>query len=403
MGRPSSSDVDVRPRKKHKRNTTSVVDEASELSRPLAGRKRAHRASSTPPPALSPAASPLRARASIPAATTGGPTTTTPSTKAATSEFGNATLQLTFNLPQGHTGPFNVHIDLASLLGLAPPQAATKLPIVAKNLTTVDANSKPFDSAINAFKLFQARGPEAGTGFNSLPAELRNRIYRLLFVGQPFEFQTGKNFARSAAFLRTSKRIHEEGRTVLYGENEFCLQRQHHPRGNFYEADWKEVGYKDVRRFFEMIGPTNISLIRTVKIDFDDGTPSTSPGWTVEQRRFLNDIHLMQALKMLGKHGQLEYFKMGFYGRRWMYMTDRTFLKILQNIKADKVEFGHARFQEAAGRSDLSHYRVSSFYPGKIGSSIMLYLKEHMLRDPLSDPDVAEVLKYRRPRNTPFW
>lgn len=186
---------------------------------------------------------------------------------------------------------------------------------------------------------------------------------------------------------------------MLYGENDFCLQRQHNTRGNFYDSEWKEVGYKDVRRFFEMIGPINISLIRTVKIDFDDGTPSASPGSTVEQRRFLNDGHLLHALKLLGKHGELDYIKMGFYGRRYMYMSDKKFLNVLRAIKANKVEFGHARCQESPGRSDVSYFRVSSNWPGKIGSVIMVDLKEHMLRDPLTDKEVAELLKWRPNKN----
>lgn len=391
----TSSESDVPAAKKDNKrkrpSSSSHVEGSIELSSPVKGRKRARRASSTPPPALSPAISPLQSRASTPRTTTDELNTTTLPTKAATSGISNTTLQLTFNVPQGHKGPFEVHINLASLPGLATTGTTTQLSTAVKTAT---ADMKP-KSPINPFKFLLASVPEPGTGFNSLPAELRNRIYRLLFVGEPFEFRTGKNFSRSAAFLRTSKRIYEEGRTVLYGENDFCFQRQHNPRGNFYDASWKEVGYKDVRRFFEMIGTVNISLIRSVKIDFDDGAPSTSPGSTVEQRRFLNDPHLIHTLKLLGKHGELDYIKMGFYGRRYMYMSDKKFLDILRDIKSNKVEFGHARFQDPESRSEVSYFRVSSNWPGKIGTVIMIDLKENMLRDPLSDPDVAKLRSWR--------
>lgn len=392
----SSSDTDVAtPKKDNKRKrsrSSSPVEGSIVLSSPLKPRKRARRASSTPPPPLSPAISPLQSRASTPSTDTDELDAAALPTKAATSGLSNTTLQLTFNVPHGHKGPFEVNIDLASLLGLTTTGLTTTAATTQLRKVTADTKLK---SPINAFKLLLPSVPEVRTSFNSLPAELRNRIYRLLFVGEPFEFRTGKNFSRSAAFLRTSKRVHEEGRSVLYAENDFCLQRQHNARGNFYDANWKEVGYKDVRRFFEMIGPLNISLIRSVKIDFDDGTPSTSPGSTVEQRRFLNDAHLLHALKLLGKHGELEYIKLGFYGRRYMYMSDVKFLDILRDIKSNKVEFGHARYQDPQSRSDLNYFRASSNWPGKIGTVIMMDLKENMLRDPESDPEVAELRSWR--------
>ncbi|KAI4134707.1 MAG: hypothetical protein LQ347_001289 [Umbilicaria vellea] len=392
----TSSESDVPTAKednKRKRfSSSSPIEGSSELSSPLKGRKRLRRASSTAPPALSPAISPLQSRSSTPSTTPDERNTIMLPTKIATSGISNTTLQLTFNVPQGHKGLFEVHIDLASLFGLSTTVTPTQISTTVKT-ATADTTAK---SPIKPFSFLLAIVPKVGTGFNSLPAELRNRIYRLLFVGEPFEFRTGKNFSRSAAFLRTSKRIHEEGRTVLYGENDFCFQRQHNPRGNFYDGSWKEVGYKDVRRFLEMIGFVNISLIRSVKIDFDDAAPSTSPGSTVEQRRFLNDPHLIHFLKLLGLHGKLDYIKMGFYGRRYVYMSDKNFLDTLRQIKANKVEFGHARFQGPENHFDDN--RVSSNWPGKIGPTVMFDLKENMLRDPSSDPDVVRLRMWRPKR-----
>lgn len=128
------------------------------------------------------------------------------------------------------------------------------------------------------------------TGFSDLPPEIRNRIYRMVFVtNAPIEFQTRKDFSRSAAFLRTCNLVHEEGREILYGENTFCFARSEYKRGKFWERTWTEIGYKDVRRFFETIGPINIGMLKYVSFILTDVSRSAAPDLNWDQRRFVHD------------------------------------------------------------------------------------------------------------------
>jgi hypothetical protein len=53
--------------------------------------------------------------------------------------------------------------------------------------------------------------------------------------------------SHSAAFLRTCKQVHEEGRSVLYGFNTFYFGRNKEMRRPFWNSERKEIGYKDVR------------------------------------------------------------------------------------------------------------------------------------------------------------
>ena len=108
---------------------------------------------------------------------------------------------------------------------------------------------------------------KAPLGLADLSFELRQKVYKNLFkFDRPFEI--GKqDCSASAQFLRTCKLVHEEGTAILYGKNSFHFVRDTRPRGTYYEYDWKEVAYKDVRRFFELIGTTNVGL-DSVVIDF---------------------------------------------------------------------------------------------------------------------------------------
>lgn len=107
---------------------------------------------------------------------------------------------------------------------------------------------------IKMLKIAEARRmqttQEPKKGFVDLPYELRIRIYRQVFVTEaPIDFSARAGFARSSAFLRTCRLVHHEGSAVLYGENAFHFERSHRQRGAFFEAEWKEIGFKDVRRF----------------------------------------------------------------------------------------------------------------------------------------------------------
>ena len=63
-----------------------------------------------------------------------------------------------------------------------------------------------------------------------------------------------QNFQRSSAFLRTCRQVYDEGRSILYSENEFFFQRQSRRCGSIWAADWGELGFKPVRKFLKMIG-----------------------------------------------------------------------------------------------------------------------------------------------------
>ena len=61
--------------------------------------------------------------------------------------------------------------------------------------------------------------------FFSLLAEIRNRIYPLLFRHSGI-LELCRRQTLSSEFLRTCKSIHNEGVAILYGENTFRLEIQ---------------------------------------------------------------------------------------------------------------------------------------------------------------------------------
>jgi len=63
---------------------------------------------------------------------------------------------------------------------------------------------------------------------------------------------------------------------------------------------------------------------------------------THEQRRFVNDDHLMSCLRMLAKHGRLRKINLTFYGRRELSRVDVRFLENLYQVRADVVEFDNS-------------------------------------------------------------
>ena len=180
--------------------------------------------------------------------------------------------------------------------------------------------------------------------FLDLSGEIRNRIYRLILRGEAIQFINGMNFERSGSILRTNKQIYEESRRVLYGENEFIFERDRQKCGVFWKPDRSEIGYTNVRRFLEMIGPVNIGLIRLVGFAFEDATPSSAPGKSLDDRRYANDLHCFQMLKTFAKYGNLHKVTIGLYGRRILCeWKDLHFVRALKSIPADLVEFKHPR------------------------------------------------------------
>lgn len=236
-----------------------------------------------------------------------------------------STVKITFNCPPGHRGPFVVNLDLGSLLGV-------------KSLKTATQVVKP------PYQQFAEDGDvvgQNGIGFSSLPPELRNAIYHLVFVRgdkKPVQFQSGQDNCLSAAFLRTSRQIYQEGRTVLYGSNRFHFMRKYAKVGPWYATSRTEVAYSDMERFFNAIGSYNTSLLRNLKLDFFDAIPALTQDLEPEERRFVNDESLRRSLRFLGKHSKLDLLLIRFEARRVVNRSDIEFLDALTTVIAKKVK-----------------------------------------------------------------
>jgi hypothetical protein len=171
-------------------------------------------------------------------------------------------------------------------------------------------------------------------GFTDLPYELRVGIYRHVLVRRSaLHFTSKENFSRSSQFLRTCKLVHEEGREIMYGENAFHFMRSSQTRGSYFEAEWREIGWKDIRRFLEDIGPVNISMLKYVSFQLTDAPPSVTPYLEEEQRRCTNDPVLHRVFRLIGSHATLNKLAMGFGVRRNIDSSDYIFLKSLASIK----------------------------------------------------------------------
>ncbi|TKA62916.1 hypothetical protein B0A49_12002 [Cryomyces minteri] len=248
-------------------------------------------------------------------------------------------ISLTINFPSEHRGPLVVNLDVAKLISQYRKQQNANS-AVAKELT--DSSYSTSTSKVAKRVVGKTTSPVQTTkvGFLSLPGELRNHIYRILFVDEyPFNISKPDNFCRSGSLLSTCRQVYLEGRTVLYSENKFIFERQIRTRAIYYQPQWIEVGFKDVRRFLTNIGPANIALIRDLSLCFGDTMPSGSPHLkTAEQRRYVHDEHVLECLKMLGRSSQLKKISLHFYGKKFLATTDYRFLERLKCIKADDVQ-----------------------------------------------------------------
>lgn len=253
-----------------------------------------------------------------------------------------APLQLTVNVPAGAERQIVLNIDLNSYMNqhMASIPSA-RLPLPSPKRTKLSGPSSMAGSASPSH-----RTPPRSTraGFLDLPAELRNEVYRLAFCS-PARFDFGvpnKHFQRSSAFLRTCRQVYDEGRSILYSENEFFFQRQSRRCGSIWAADWGELGFKPVRKFLKMIGPSNTSFIRHVTMLFEDAQPSLNPQMhNAEERRFVHDENLHSVLRHLATHASLARFYMNFQGRKTLdvYYPNDHFLDLLTRVRADDVMF----------------------------------------------------------------
>ncbi|OCL13383.1 hypothetical protein AOQ84DRAFT_111179 [Glonium stellatum] len=246
---------------------------------------------------------------------------------------------LTFNIPQGFQGPFVVKLDRGLLdgngQGSRSRDQGTTISRVERrsyfNTTGRRPQKQPRKVTVSS---------HSNIGFLTLPPELRNKIYRLLFIAkQDLIFYFPDNFCLSSAFLRTCNQVHEEGRSILYGENTFVFERNKYTRAPLWSPTLKEIGYKDMRLFLKLIGPRNLSMIRDMRIVFEDAMPSSTPYLhSQEARRFVNDEHLIDCLHILENQAKLREVSLSFHGRRCLQVdVDVRFLETLAKVKADQV------------------------------------------------------------------
>ncbi|KXT13967.1 hypothetical protein AC579_4193 [Pseudocercospora musae] len=236
------------------------------------------------------------------------------------------TIHLIINVPPGHQGPLTINLHPNDF---APPVRSAPTPL-----------SKP-DTLAQATLATTLSKTSTYAGFLDLPAELRNDIYRTIFVTtRSVNFAQADNFSRSAALLRTCRQVHEEGRSILYSENTFAIERRTQRYGSFWESEWRELAFLNVRKFIKSLGSTNMAFIRKLSFMLEDAVPCLNPAMrTNEDRRFVHDDDLMSVLRHLGDHSQLQTLELHFHGRRRVHRTDDRFLDYMKRIKADTVRF----------------------------------------------------------------
>jgi hypothetical protein len=271
----------------------------------------------------------------------------------------NTSVTLQFNIPLGFHGPLVVKVDRSLLTrnteGVAHDMHKRKM-------------RRQFKPATPNLEIKETELAVKKTGFCDLPPELRNKIYRHVFVvdnGFRFPVPSSKTVSCSSQFLRTCRLVHSEGCSVLYGENNFSFDRNRTTRGTFWDPVPKEIGYKDIRQFLKMIGPENLAYLREIKLVFEDANQSSTPYiHSHEERRYLNDEHLIDCLRIL-RTAKLRKLTVCFLGRRALTMADVKFVDYLERIKADEV---------------LASEYAKYLYTNKIHSNAWEYLKEHMTR-----------------------
>ncbi|KAF2134489.1 hypothetical protein P153DRAFT_380307 [Dothidotthia symphoricarpi CBS 119687] len=270
---------------------------------------------------------------------------------------------LQFNVPLGFHGPLFVKLD-SSMLQVNEEGAR-------QDMRKGRAKKARMTTPIPDRTTTQRRR----TGFTDLPPELRNTVYRHVFVRKNQDFKvyrrdresagTPPSMCQSAQFLRTCKTVHNEGCSILYGENTFVFDRSQGTRGPFYISEPKEIGYQDALQFLKMMGAENLQYLRDLKICFDDAAPKdTTYVSSNEDRRFLNDDVLINCLRLLRK-AKLRTLALCFIGRRTLWASDTKFLGYLEQVKVD------ALIKWSPGRY---------FVQERIGEHIWRTLKEQMVR-----------------------
>jgi len=248
--------------------------------------------------------------------------------RGACSDISIKQVTLQFNVPLGFHGPLFVKLDSALLKTNEEGVRHEMHQIPSKKARTVSPPPEVSAPTVRS------------KGFTDLPPELRNTVYRYAFVRdgtlQIPQRTDSTGLSQSAQFLRTCRLVHDEGCSILYGENKFDFKRHHDIRAPFWEYKPKEIGYQDVLHFLKMIGPENIQYLRDIHFEFDDALPKQTPDLTIESRRYIVDEYLMNCLRIL-RDAKLRKISLTFWGRRQLFKSDSKFLGYLEQIKADQV------------------------------------------------------------------
>jgi hypothetical protein len=225
-------------------------------------------------------------------------------------------------LDTGSPSPTILNFDLSKLIQDASPFNLRSPSIRSTPLTITSQGSDDLDSPTN---------------FLSLPGEIRDRIYKLaLTKNGAVIFNKRENFEHSAQFLRVCKQVAKEGAKVLYGGNAFHFERTSQTRGTYMDKEWKEVGFKDVRRFLRTIGPVNVSHMRYLSFQLEDAWPCLTPELSNFDRMYVNDPVLQEIFRIFGQNTVLEKLAIGFCGRAQVTPKDFHFMRAVGEVKTKR-------------------------------------------------------------------
>lgn len=240
---------------------------------------------------------------------------------------------LQFIVPLGFHGPLSVKLD-STILKNNEENVRHEMQRPRKKKSRTEATSKELP----------APSSHRRCTFTDLPPELRNKIYRHLFVRQQKltipQRSNMDGLSLSAQFLRVCKTAYNEGCSILYGENTFQFDRHHDVRAPFWDSSPKEIGYQDFLHFLKMIGPENLQYLRDLVIEFEDALPKNTHGVESSARRYPGDPYLLNCLRIL-RNARLRDVVLKFYGRRQLWKGDARFLGYLEQIKVDSVTNGN--------------------------------------------------------------
>ncbi|KAG8532586.1 uncharacterized protein KY384_002463 [Bacidia gigantensis] len=225
------------------------------------------------------------------------------------------------------------------------------------------------------------------TGFMDLPVEIRLSIYKLVLVTKDcIEFGRRINFPHSSALLSVNRIVAREAAPIL---SEWNTYQQY----TLTSLAWK------------FVGPTNLGLLRTIFLKFDDATPSDEPKLLLENRRFQYNEDLSRSLEVLGKYATgLELLKVAFCGRQKFRKGDtvatQNFTNILVKLKADVVIFEDLYINRYSNRAsnafDLWPYEGGKAYWGhhprenKIDARNQDFFEERLVRkEPINSKIIA--------------